>query len=513
MAIGRGRPLSMPPLADPRRVSCTRLCLLRSLWHAGGRAGTTMGMGRTKKLDLGEHPGWGEMAWLIALCAVVLAGLSVAAWYMVEPAPPTKVTIAAGPDDGAYYAFAQQYAEFFAERGIELEVLETAGTPDNIARLLADRSEADLAIVQAGVADREQARRLEALVRIGLEPVWLFHRAELEINRMTDLRGRRIAAGLEDSGTRIAAEQWLTMGGVAEGEDGTELITAGNTESRRLLLAGEVDAAIVVLSPQAPIIASMVDAPELALYSVQRATAYSRRLPHMTPVTLPAGVFDFAADRPPRDTRLLANSALIVAGPGLHDGIVQLAIDAAKDVHGEADLLGEPGRFPDKPTGDIPISSFAEHYLRHGPNWLQRQLPFWAATLVARAWIVILPLLTLAIPLIRMLPPVYNWRIRARVYRWYKRIRRIDDRAGSIEDVEQLRLMLDELSRIEDEVGGVRVPLSYMDQYYDLRFHLRLVRGRIEEHLARIEGRAPASVAAGEGGASTAAGSPAASGT
>ena len=119
---------------------------------------------------------------------------------------------------------------------------------------------------------------------------------------------------------------------------------------------------------------------------------------------------------------------------------------------------------------------------------------------MARAWIVILPLLTLAIPLIRMLPPVYNWRIRARVYRWYKRIRRIDDRAGSVEDVEQLHLMRDELARIEDEVGGVRVPLSYMDQYYDLRFHLRLVRGRIEEHLARIEGRTPASTA-GEGGA------------
>lgn len=445
-------------------------------------------MGRAKKkLELDEDAtGWREMAWMVGLCVLLVAAMGVVAWYVVEPAPPRRVTIAAGPSDGAYYAFAQRYAAHFAEKGIELEVLETAGTPDNIARLLADEPEADLAIVQAGVAAPEQARRLEALVRVGLEPIWLFHRADLELDRLTDLRGRRIAVGLEDSGTRFAAKQWLTLAGIDPQADGTEFITAGNTESKQLLDAGEIDAAIIVLSPKAPLIETMVRNPRLALHDVRDARAFARHLTHMTPVTFLAGVIDFPSQLPPRDTRLLANSALIVGGPGLHDGIVQLAIDAAKEVHAEADLLGDPGRFPDRPVGDIPTGAFAEHYLRHGPNWLQRQLPFWAATLVARAWIVVLPMLTLAIPLFRMLPPVYNWRIRARVYRWYKRIRRLDDRAETMEDVEQLKLVQEELAAIEQEVRQVRVPLSYMDQYYDLRLHLRMVRTRIDDRLTRV---------------------------
>ena len=124
----------------------------------------------------------------------------------------------------------------------------------------------------------------------------------------------------------------------------------------------------------------------------------------------------------------------------------------------------------------FPLSKEAERFYKHGPPFLQRYLPFWAASLVDRLKVMLLPLLVLMLPLIKVMPPIYTWRMRARVYRWYDELERAEQHlARGSRDRAWFR---SELDRIESEVQRVNVPLSFTDRLYHLRQHIDLVRRR-----------------------------------
>jgi hypothetical protein len=84
------------------------------------------------------------------------------------------------------------------------------------------------------------------------------------------------------------------------------------------------------------------------------------------------------------------------------------------------------------------------------------------------------------IPLFKLAPPVYRWRIRSRIYRWYALLREIDQtlRSG---DEDQLRTFARKLKGMERELEQVSVPLSYMEEFYHLRLHIDLIKRRLAE--------------------------------
>jgi hypothetical protein len=51
---------------------------------------------------------------------------------------------------------------------------------------------------------------------------------------------------------------------------------------------------------------------------------------------------------------------------------------------------------------------------------LQRYLPFWFANLVDRMWPVLVSIVAVLMPLSRVLPPLYEFRVRSRIFRWYE---------------------------------------------------------------------------------------------
>jgi phytoene/squalene synthetase len=74
-------------------------------------------------------------------------------------------------------------------------------------------------------------------------------------------------------------------------------------------------------------------------------------------------------------------------------------------------------------------------------------------------------------------PPLYAFRIRSRVFRWYGQLREIEDRMlDGAHDPAQLTAELDQL---EQRAGTVNVPLSYADELYALRNNIALVRSRV----------------------------------
>jgi TRAP transporter TAXI family solute receptor len=415
---------------------------------------------------------------------VALLGFLVA-WRYVEPPPPRQIRIAAGERDGAYHAFATRYADFLAREGIELQVVETAGSVENVRRLR--DGDCDLALVQGGVGSHFPDAPIDSLASLYYEPLEVFFRAPLKIEYLTDLKGRRIAAGEEGSGTRLLSIELLAQNGVTE--ESAELIATKASEAANLLLAGEIDAAFFVSSASGNVVDRLLRDESVRLLSFRRHRAYRSRRHYLSSVTLGEGSIDLIRNLPPSDVTLLAPAASLVSRQDFHPALVTLMLRAAEDVHHEGGLFEEPGEFPSARYTEYPLRRQAQSFLRNGPNFLHRYLPFWWASMIDRLKILLVPLLTLLIPLAKVAPAVYRWRIRSKIYRWYGRLReldmRLEQRGEQTFDIERER---EEIDALEQEFNNVSVPLAYMDEFYELRTHIQLIREKVR--LIGEQGRA-----------------------
>ena len=409
------------------------------------------------------------------LVAVVLIAISVALFF-VDPAPPKHVVIAGGAAGGAYALTGQAYADALAAQGVKATVLDTAGSVDNLG-LLKD-GKADIAIVQTGIATDLQADGLVSLGAVFYEPLWVFHQTRVEVNDLRDLAGLRVAVGAEGAGVRVLAGQLLAEAGVMN-KAYAPLPLAGE-RAAEALLAGEIDVALAVSGAAAPWVAKLAASPSVALMSMRRAPAFSRRHPYLGRVTLFEGVLDPAANIPKADVQLIAPTAQIAVREALHPAIQALLIDAAYDTHGEGTIFAEPGHFPTKELVDLPLSAEAKRYYKNGPSFLRRIFSFALANFLERAWILLIPLVTLLIPIVRAAPPIYRWSIRRKIYVWYRDLRGLEAEGRAAETPEERDSVRERLAALQAEAGKVEVPLSYTDDLYRLRLHVDFVKGLID---------------------------------
>ncbi|MFO8005420.1 TAXI family TRAP transporter solute-binding subunit [Thioalkalivibrio sp.] len=435
----------------------------------------------------------GLLIWgLVALIGVVALAV---AWQFVEPAPPTQVRLATGAPGGAYERVGSRYRSWFAEKGMGLEPVVTAGSMENWDLVLA--GEVDAALVQGGTAPPEAGVQLEAVASIAFEPLFLFYRRDRTgaaggdgaVDRLEALAGMRIAIGAEGSGTRSLVKTLVAEIGLDErlADTGTELLSLGGAAAVEALRAGTIDAAAFVMAPEAPLVRQLLASEGVGLVDLSQARSFARRLPYLSFVTLYEGVADPGLNLPPDDLRMVAPATYIVVRRDTHRSVVQLLIEAAQrdqTIH----LVGTGTEFPSLDYTDIPVGEDARYFFERGPNWLHRHLPFWAASLLDRVAILIIPLLTVIIPLFRIAPAALQWSVRRRIFRWYRQIRVIDEEIVQ-RRVPRARLEGDLalLERLDQDVSATEVPLSYMEEFYNLRLHIAYMRQRVKDALAEAE--------------------------
>jgi len=401
----------------------------------------------------------------------------VVAWQFVNPAPPRTLVIATGQQDGAYYLFAEHYRQQLAVDGIELEILTSSGSVDNL-ELLKNKA-VDLAFVQGGTGSSADTDILSSLGSLYYEPLWVFYRGEQTLTRITQLQDKRIAIGEPGSGTHAIAELLLADNFM---DAGTATIQpVGGTAGAQALLQGNIDALFLVASPAAPLVQDLLHRQDIRLMSFARAGAYTRLHHFLSAVSLPEGVIDMQANLPPRDTVLLAATANLVVRDGFHPALVSLLLQIATRIQSSGGLFERPGNFPNSANLEFPLNEDARRFYEHGPPFLQRYLPFWSASLIDRLKIMLLPLLTLLLPLVKIMPPMYRWRVRKKIYRWYRELQLLDDASHEHPDDAAQAELLKKLDTIEEEVRKVSVPLSYADELYSLRLHIGLVRNSLTD--------------------------------
>jgi TRAP-type uncharacterized transport system substrate-binding protein len=425
---------------------------------------------------------------------VLTAALLAVAYWVLDPTPPKKVVLATGTEQGAYAEFGKRYAQILKGYGITVELRATEGAAENLRLLRDPASGVDIAFVQGGAGERSrQTSSLNAAdaddddageVSLGslfYEPVWLFYRTDSAqrllktptLTSLSQLQGWRVNIGAKGSGAPNLFRKLIEANRVEL--SALTAVRKSQTPATVDLLAGELDAVVFASAPEALIVQMLLQTPGIALYDFAQADAYSRQFPFLAPVTLPRGVVDLAGDVPSHDVRLLAPTATLVARAETHPALLQLFVQAAQQVHGNAGWFQHKGDFPKATGTEQPLAKEAQRFYANGTPVLQRYLPFWLANLIERMWPVLVTIIAVLIPLSRMLPPLYQFRIRSRIFRWYAQLREVEHAVGKQPAGE----LLLKLEAIEARVEGVTVPLSYAEELYSLRSHIQMVENKL----------------------------------
>ena len=404
---------------------------------------------------------------------LVIAGFWFA-YQFVAPPPPKKIVISTGSETGSYYKIAQQYREELAKEGIELEIISSSGSGENISRLI--NKQADIAFIQGGTGNNEPG--LYSLGSLYYEPLWIFLGKQHKVEKIADLSGLAIAIGKEGSGTRTLAKQILDLNHV-ENQAG-KLLALSSGEAAQALIKSEIDVDIMVASSESAIVQQLLKHEQLKLLDLQRADAYVRLIPYLSKVSLPEGVIDLQNNVPDQAITLLAPTANLVISEDFNPAIIVLFLRAADTIHSKASIFSASGTFPSSEYTAYPINEIAERFYKVGPPFLMRYLPFWPAVFIDRMIVMLVPLLALLLPLGKIMPPLYRWRIRSKIYRWYKELQQVDDIVhGKDLSIAEFVLISRDLTQIEDQVNKVKTPLSYADQVYNLLLHIELVRNKL----------------------------------
>ncbi|TBO27856.1 C4-dicarboxylate ABC transporter substrate-binding protein [Aquabacterium lacunae] len=423
---------------------------------------------------------------------LLVAALVAGAYWWLDPQPPRTVTLATGPAGSAYAEFGQRYAKALAQEGIKVQLLTTEGTVGNL-QALRDGT-ADVAFVRGGSDDTSADANagITSLGALFYEPLWVFYRPAAlvpagkapkaakappppPLSALGQLQGLRVnvdqsGSGVPDLVRRLLQANGLDLAAVQARELPPE-------EAAHALQAGELDALVLVTAPESPVVQWLLRQPGIALADLPHADALSRRFPFLQTVSLPRGMVDLAGDLPPQDIGLLAATTALLTRDETHPALRQLFAQAAQKLHGGAGWFNGARDFPNTRTSELPVSPEGDRAINGTPPFWQRYLPFWASNLLERMWLVIGGLIVLLLPLSRVLPPLYTYRVRQRVFRWYARLRAVEARMDEGQAPrDELLNELDELDRVASQIT---VPLAHADELYALRSNIEKTRRRL----------------------------------
>ncbi|MBU0924346.1 TAXI family TRAP transporter solute-binding subunit [bacterium] len=410
--------------------------------------------------------------------------LVIASFYFtskfIEPSSKKEITIATGSIDGEYYKTALLYKDILEKQKVKVNIITSNGSIENI-QLLKDKK-VDIAFVQNGIDELKNQHSLKAIASVNYEPLWIFYKNEnYTMDYVIQLISKKISVGKEGSGTKDLALKILNDNGIDD--QNSQILSHSTQEAKELLLKGEIDAMFVVTSANSKIVKELLDNPNINLFSFKRAKAYSRKYSFLESIPLYEGTIDLYKNLPSQDVNLLSTTANLIVRDEFSDELTRLVLKEIKNIHNKKGLFEAQNQFPNIDNLTIEINEDASRYFTYGDTWLEKIFPYWIASNIDRLKILLIPLITLMIPLSKGFFPLYRWSIRSKIYKWYEEIQKID---LEVEDVknENLDKYLEKITALKKEIKAeTKVPLSYMGEYYDLIMHLELIISKINIRL------------------------------
>jgi TRAP-type uncharacterized transport system substrate-binding protein len=426
--------------------------------------------------------------WVVGICLRVAAGLlclaaivSLALWYFI-PAPPSTIVIAAALKGGAFDHLANNYRERLARHHVKLDVRFNEGVAESLRLLNDPNSGVDAALLFGGTSNSAQSPGLISLGRIEYAPFWIFYRGTETLDRLTQLKGKRVsvAPAINTLITRVLSAHGITA-------ENTALSSAFGVSAVKILRDGEVD--VIFLPPidlNSQLVQSLLRDPTVRLMSLTQAETLSRLFPTLNRLTLPQGVVDLEKNIPANDVNLVATTNVLVVRKDLHPELIYLLAQTLKEVHGSAGIFHRAGDFPTQTDPEYVVAEEAREYYKDGPSFLQRYLPFWMINLTKRAIAVSLTAIAIIIPLFGFAPRLYQWFLQVYMAKLYRRLRGVESEMQAdltVSEVEALQTDLENINRAANIL-----PMRHSDLFFALKLHINLTRMALASRLVSVRG-------------------------
>ena len=408
---------------------------------------------------------------------LAIALLSVAIAYHLTP--PDNVVMTTGFEGGAYANFGERYRQILAREKINLKVILSSGSVENLRRLGNKSFRVDAGFVQDGTGTPSEKKDLVSLGAICYSPLWVFYRSQETFDDLSRLRGKRIAIGPEGSGVRKVAIDLLRISNAAEPP--TLLLDIPSAAANKALLEGTVDAVMILGSEDNALVKELLYAQKIKLMNFRQAEAYTRLFPALSHVILPEGILDISQGNPPQDIHLLSATTSLIVRKDLHPALIYLLLDAAVEIHSNAGWVNKRGEFPSPKELDFPSSNYAERFYKSGRPFLLDYLPFWVAVWIDRMILILVPVAVVLIPFIRGIPWLYAWRNRRKFYRWYEELKNLESEVVEKPEPGKRMEYQERLAQIEAAISRIRVPLTLFGEVYKLKEHVDLVRTKLAQ--------------------------------
>lgn len=416
-----------------------------------------------------------------AFLTVLILGFGVL-WILIPP-PPKVIDMATGFPTGLYYQFGERLKTELAHDGVRLDVMATGGTVDNLNLLNDPHSDVDFAMVQGGVADLAKYPNLVSIAGMFYEPAWVWYREGAfkneggQLRVLGQLKGKRVSIGNEGSGTLALTNALLKISGLSPEDMRAEKLKPDQALEK--LKSGELDVVFIVAAAEAPVLKNFYEIPGIRLMSFEQADAYTRNLPYLSKVLVPRGLLSIANDLPRQEIQVLAATATLVAKDNISPAMVSLLMGASYDILKSYSRLQKTGEFPSGAGLDFPLHVDAEIYLKDGPSFLHRHLPFWTAVWIGRFVKIVIPLLVILVPLFTYIPSAKNFFLRLKLAQVYEELKVIEKNALN-PDLREKNFR--DLESIEKRVGNIKVSMLDAKELYDLKGHVGEVRARLNLH-------------------------------
>jgi TRAP transporter TAXI family solute receptor len=419
----------------------------------------------------------------VGIAFLILVAILFSTLWVLVPPPPRSIELATGFPSGLYQKFGERLQSELAQQGVSMKLRTTGGTGDNLDLLADENSGVDFAMVQGGVADLSKYPNLVSIAGVFYEPVWVWYRESSfkneagKLSLLGQLKGKRVSIGNDGSGTLTLATQLLDASGLSASDFHAEKLKP--LDALEKFKKGELDAVFIVSAAEAPILKKFYETPGIRLMSFEQADAYVHLFPFLSKVTVPRGVVSIAYDLPRQDIQVLAATATLVGKDNVSPALVTLLLGDTYDILKTYSYLQKPGEFPSGTGLDFPLHVDAEIYLKDGPSFLHRHLPFWTAVWIGRFAKIVIPLLVIFIPLFTYIPAAKNFFLRLKLSRVYEELK-IIERNASIPELKEKNYK--DLADIERRVGNIKVSMLDAKELYDLKGHVGEVRGRLNFH-------------------------------
>ena len=393
-----------------------------------------------------------------------------------DSTPHEKIMVTTGYKGGANELFGQRYKEILSRSDVELEILNSSGTGENIQRLKDPNSGFHVGFSQDGGGD-EQLTNLVSLGQIGYQPYWIFYRSTHEWSDLDSLKGKRVAIGAEGTGRHKLAQS-LHLDATTP-PDLSRLV--GN-DATRALKAGRIDAILTSGTLESSHIQELIRDPSIRLMSLPRAEALAKIYPQLVRLVLPAGVVDFEKKIPLKDVELVATTTSVLVRRDLNTQIIYILAKALEEVHNSAGIFHRAGTFPTQFDARYPMSEAARDYYKNGPSFLNKYLPLLVTSYFARMLAVLAAIMAITLPLFKFLKNIYSFLIERYTDNLLKRLRVLHLALHQPGDAIAYKSIRDELDSID--LSTHLLPMWHTDVYFSLIGRIENERKILEKNSA-----------------------------